>query len=93
MTFDIHIFEDVPSKERFPDNDRTVCRFGRVITGATVEDDGTEGGISQFPGRYQVNTQIIEDHLVSDSSVSTSVLLNDKIGMQTFSTDVEKRME
>lgn len=44
-------YSDVPPKERFPDNDRTVCRFGRVITGATIEDDGTEGGISQFLGR------------------------------------------
>ena len=43
---------------------------------------------------HEKTTKIIEDHLVSDSSVSTSVLLNDKIGMQTFSTaDVEKRME
>lgn len=39
-----------PRKERFPDTDRTYCRFGRVITAATIEDDGTEGGISQWPG-------------------------------------------
>ena len=38
---------DAP-KERFPDTDRTCCRFGRVVTAATVEDDGTEGGISQW---------------------------------------------
>mmetsp|Transcript_62665 Transcript_62665/g.112451 ORF Transcript_62665/g.112451 Transcript_62665/m.112451 type:complete len:243 (-) Transcript_62665:32-760(-) len=34
--------------ERFPDTDRVACRFGRVVTTATIEDDGEEGGVSQL---------------------------------------------
>ncbi|CAK9117673.1 unnamed protein product, partial [Durusdinium trenchii] len=34
--------------EKFPNSSRTSCRFGRIVTGATIEDDGTEGGISQL---------------------------------------------
>lgn len=45
------------TEERFPDSDRTMCRFGRVVTGATIEDDGTEGGISQFPTCKRVKTR------------------------------------
>jgi len=34
--------------EHFPDTDRAACRFGRVVTSASIEDDGIEGGVSQL---------------------------------------------
>ncbi|CAE7935238.1 unnamed protein product [Symbiodinium necroappetens] len=33
--------------EHFPDTDRAACRFGRVVTGASIEADGSEG-VSQL---------------------------------------------
>mmetsp|Transcript_33362 Transcript_33362/g.94274 ORF Transcript_33362/g.94274 Transcript_33362/m.94274 type:complete len:342 (+) Transcript_33362:36-1061(+) len=33
---------------RFPSSSRLVCRFGTILVGAELEDDGEEGGISQL---------------------------------------------